>query len=185
MSDNSWLTSTVPLEWEIRAKDIRNKRDAEYANIFVEEDTNMRWVGDLGEICFNHWLKANGFTGFHWHLNNAAGQPDFTVNGRRIDVKTVKRKFAPKPYYTAQITARHKDHPIDVLFFMIYQHLQKTMWFLGGIDMPQYLAKARYYSAGERVHKDYVIREGHEIYNAEVTILTPPAAWLQLLKGTF
>lgn len=112
----SWIMILVSPEWEQHAQTIRKKRDELYGNIFTEEESDQRWVGDLGEICFNHRLKQNGLTGFEWHLNNATGKPVFTIGQIRIDVKTVKRKVPPRPDYTAQITARHKDHPIDQLF---------------------------------------------------------------------
>jgi hypothetical protein len=36
-------------------------------------------------------FRGKGLKDFAWHLDNAAGKPDFTLHGRKIDVKTVKR----------------------------------------------------------------------------------------------
>lgn len=44
-------------EYEERAKQIRAERDRQYGNIYVEAATNKRWVGDLGEMVFNSWLR--------------------------------------------------------------------------------------------------------------------------------
>jgi hypothetical protein len=178
MMPNKMITYQVLPSWEERAMDIRQKRDAQYPNIYLEEPTDMRWVGDLGEIVFNHWMKEEGIGGFEWHLDNAAGKPDFTVNGIRIDVKTVKRKVPPEPHYTAQITARHISHPIDELFFLSYEFLKKKMWLLGGAKMSAFIQFARYYGEGEYVHKDYQIRKGHEIYNGEISLLESPESWI-------
>jgi len=179
MTNHTWRFVTIPATWEEKAQSIRQKRDAQYGNIFQVEDSDLRWVGDLGEIWFNDWLKHNQIPDVRWHLDNAAGKPDFTIQGVRVDVKTVKRKVAPRPGYTAQITARHKDHPIDELFFLSYEYQEKRLWLLGGITMAGFLATATYYGEGEAVHENYIIRKGHEIYNASIEILTTPDDWLK------
>ena len=130
-----------------KAGEIRKTRDEQYGNIYQEVDTDLGWVGDLGEICFNNWLKSKGLTGFIWHLNNAAGKPDFTINDIRVDVKTVKRKVQPRMDYTAQITAKHKDSPVDELFFLSYEFQKKRLWMLGGISQKDFLSRATYYKA--------------------------------------
>jgi hypothetical protein len=178
-----WSFFEIPAAWEKKAQDIRANRDKLYKNIFVEEETDLRWVGDLGEIYFNHWLKENNISGVHWHLDNAAGKPDFTINKMKIDVKTVKRKVPPHSTYTAQITARHKNHCIDELFFLSYQFEVKKLWILGGINMNRFIQSATYYGEGDQVHSHYTIRKGHEIYNAPITILQSPNEWLQQLKA--
>jgi hypothetical protein len=182
MDKMPWISFMVPLKWEEEAKRIREKRDALYGNIYQEEDTDERWVGDLGEICFYYWLKESGITDFEWHINNAAGKPDFTIHHNKVDIKTVKRRVPPQPHYTAQITARHKDHPIDELFFATYELEIKRLWFLGGISMQEFIKCARYYKEGEKVHEHYTIRPGHEIYNAAISLFTPPLTWLEKLK---
>ncbi len=177
-----WISFDIPLDWEKEAQRIREKRDRLYGNIYVEEDTDMRWVGDLGEICFYHWIKQQKINNFEWHINNAVGKPDFTIQQMRLDIKTVKRKVPPLSHYTAQITAQHKDHPIDELFFTSYEFQVRKLWFLGGISIQAFIDQARYYQAGEQVHSHYTIRPGHEIYNAEISILTPPLTWIEKLK---
>lgn len=165
-----------------RAQKIRAERDKQYGNIYEEEESDLRWVGDLGEICFNSWLKKNDIKGFHWHLDNVAGKPDFTISGAKIDVKTVKRKVPPKPDYTAQITARHKDTPVDQLFFCSFEHESNKMWLLGGISKKAFLQEATYFGPGDAVHAHYRIRKGHEIYNAPISILINPIDWVKGLK---
>lgn len=112
-------------------------------------------------------------------LDDAAGKPDFvTALNIRIGVKTVKRKVPPREDYTAQITARHAEEPIDHYFFMTYEIAQRRMWLLGGIDRVRFLKESRYYGAGEWVHPNYQIRQGHEIYNIEIAKLTSPTCWI-------
>lgn len=57
--------------------------------------------------------------GIEWVVDDAAGRPDVvTALNIRIGVKTVKRQVPPREGYTAQITARHAEEPIDQYFFM-------------------------------------------------------------------
>lgn len=166
-------------EFEEQAKQMRATRDRQYGNIYTEAATDKRWVGDLGEKVFKSWFKHEGIQGFKWVLDDAAGAPDFvTALNIRIGVKTVKRKVPPREVYTAQITARHAQEPIEHYFFMTYEIDQRRMWLLGGIDRERFLKEARYYGAGEFVHRDYQIRRGHEIYNIEIGKLIPPREWV-------
>lgn len=174
-----WISVPVPPEFEARAKQMRVERDRQYGNIYVETCTDERWVGDLGEIVFNSWFKHEGVTGFQWVLDAVAGKPDFiTALNIRIEVKSVKRQVPPIESYTAQITARHAKEPIDQYFFMSYEINKRRMWLLGGIERELFLRDARYYSAGEWVHKNYQVRAGHEIYNLEITKLVRPKDWI-------
>jgi len=177
-----WIPFDIPSSWEQQAKETRQQRDKLYGNIYLEESSDIRWVGDLGEICFKKWIQQNSITKFEWHLEKSTNAPDFTINGLRIDIKTVKRQGPPKRSYTAQITAQHKTHPIDELFFMSYEFQQKRMWLLGGIKMSEFINKARYYKEGEYVHPNYQIRKGHEIYNAEISLLESPAIWIKRIQ---
>lgn len=175
-----WIKLYIPENAELAAKKNRKERDAEYGNIYYEKESDERWVGDLGEFAFKSWLKSQNIEGYKWLLKNAAGKADFIMsNSSTVDVKTVKRKVAPLPYYTAQITAQHIDENVDHYFFMSYEYDKKQMWFLGGITKANFKKHAKYYAEGEDVHSNYTIREGHEIYNIEIDKLIPPIEWIK------
>jgi len=175
-----WISLFIAPEYEERAKQIRAQRDRQYGNIYAEAATDERWVGDLGEMVFNSWLRYMGVKDFEWVQDDAANKPDFvTALNIRIGVKTVKRKVPPREDYTAQITARHVKEPIDHYFFMTYELAQRRMWLLGGIDQAVFLKKSRYYGAGEYVHANYQVRQGHEIYNIGIEELIHPGVWLK------
>lgn len=177
-----WIAVDISEANERWAKAKRIERDQLYGNIYQETATDERWVGDLGELVFDKWLKHNRVEGYAWILDEAAGAPDFQfASGIRIGVKTVKRKVPPREGYTAQITARHTEEPIEQFFFMTYEIAQRCMWLLGGIDKQGFLDGARHYSAGSQVHANYTIREGHEIYNIDIGKLVPPREWLRRL----
>ncbi len=141
----------------------------------------MRWVGEIGEICFNQWASKNIELEVKWLTKNVSGQEDFQIGDWTIGLKTVKRKVPPRPSYTAQITAKHAEEPVDYFFFTSYEFRTRILWLLGGIDKYSFLEKAVYYGPGEQVHKFYTIRPGHEIYNIEIKELLPPFTWVRKL----
>ncbi len=156
---------------------MRAQPDEPYGKIYAEVDTDDRWAGEVGEIGFCTWLRRQELTDFEWILEDVAGRPDFVLGGSTVGVKTVKRKVRMQPHYIAQITARHAHEPVDYFFFACYEFRRQRLWLLGGIERDLFLRKACYYGRGEWVHAHYQIRPGHEIYNIEVSQLTPPAEW--------
>jgi len=178
-----WISLFIAPKFEDRAKQIRATRDLQYGNIFAETATDMRWVGDLGEIVFDSWFKHEGIRGLVWVEGNAAGQPDFvTEQNVRIGVKTVKRQGRPYAGYTAQVTARHGEEPVEQFFFMTYEISQSRMWLLGGIDRERFLKDSRYYGPGEWVHEKYQVRPDQEIRNIGIDQLLPPKEWLKTIR---
>jgi hypothetical protein len=173
----------VSTETIAEAQRIRKERDEIYGNIFVERAGDMRWVGEIGEICFNTWLQQNTQLPIEWiQVQKAAHRPDFLINGIPVGMKTVKRQWPVKTGYTAQITAKHADEPVAHFFFASYEYPKRRLWLLGGATKEYFLDNAHYYKAGDKVHDDYVIRPGHEIYNIDIDLLTPPRQWIASLN---
>jgi hypothetical protein len=174
-----WIYVDATVEQEQMAREIRAERDRRYQNIYAAARTDERWVGDLGEILFDAWTTQTRPGLLRWIRDNAAGKPDFvSATGLRVGLKTVKRQVAPQPSYTAQITAQHAREPTDEYFFMSYELRKRRMWLLGGIGQQRFLERARYYGPGERVHANYQIRAGHEIYNIAICELVSAGEWL-------
>lgn len=161
------------------AKNLRKQRDAQYGNIFTEKETDMRWVGEIGEIVTQRALMMVDMNETTWHLAGAAGNWDFTFLGDAIDVKTVKRKVPMRLNYEAQITKRHANTPCDTLLFTCYEYPKQKLHFLGAMSKNDFLAQCKEYKAGDFVHKNYQIREGHEILSVEVSQMTPFRKYLQ------
>jgi hypothetical protein len=183
-SPEGWILLPVSDEIIQQAQQIRARRDAQYTNIFREVDTDLRWVGEIGELCFYFWLREHTSGNGRWIRDQAAGKPDFIIHGQPVGMKTVKRKVAFRPDYTAQITAKHADEPVEHFFFASYEQPRQRLWLLGGIARSDFLKHARYYAAGEQVHAHYTVREGHEIYNIAAQHLTPPLRWLNGLRDS-
>lgn len=175
---NGWISVDIDEKFENHAKKIRIERDKIYGNIFSEKESDLRWVGDLGEIVFKGWLKHLGVAGVQWIVDDASGEPDFIIGSHRVGVKTVKRKNAPKPSYEAGMTSRHTEEPVESYFFMSYQFTERRMWLIGGISKSDFMSNATHYKAGDFVHPNYQIRPGHEIHNIDMSVITAPQSWL-------
>ena len=68
-----WITFSVSKLREEEARSRRAQRDLQYCNIYDEEETDERWVGELGEMAFNHWLQIQDLRA-SWIIENAAGR---------------------------------------------------------------------------------------------------------------
>jgi hypothetical protein len=180
-----WVAVEITPANESKAKEFRQTRDQIYGNIYQENATDQRWVGDLGEWCFNSYLNQQGLVGTRWiNEQNASGKADFILpSNHSVGVKTVKRKMDPRSNYTAQITAQHANEPVDILFFLTYNFVERRMWLLGGISKKKFIANAKYYGAGEQVHENYTIRPNHEIYNVDLCHLLPPEQLVAFSKN--
>lgn len=177
-SPSDWVTLPVPPALEQRAQAIRAERDSRYANLYAERSTDVRWIGDLGELALLDWLCSQTLRDVQWLTDDAAGKADFIIDERiALGAKTVKRKVEPRLDYTAQVTARHANEPSDWFFFMNYSLEQRKLWLLGAIEAERFLKEATYYGPGSQVHGNYTIRPGHEIMNLELTRLVAPAHW--------
>lgn len=173
-----WIEIDIAEEEIEFAKRMRSRRDRQFGNVFRSRKTDERWVGEVGEMILHRWLLAQGLS-VEWLINNAAGRPDLEIEGGiRVGVKTVKRNGAPRPYYTAQITARHAEEPVDFFVFLSYDLPRKRMYVLGFISKESFLERAKFYGPGDKVHENYTIRPGHSIYNIEINQLTSALDWI-------
>lgn len=178
----------IPVDGEVveHAMSIRYQRDQRYKNIYQESDTDLRYVGEIGEIMFNHYLRNFRADLTKWLVEGkVTSEPDFLFAGKRIGVKTVKRAVRMRKEYLAQITARHIHEPVDFFFFCCYETGSQELVLLGGIDLADFEKKAKYCPAGTVVHKHYTVRENHEIYLIEAAALTPPDVFVKKVLGEY
>lgn len=179
------ITFDVSSEVIETAKKIRSERDSKYGNIFEEKESDMRYVGEIGEIIVNNAFKMVSPENTKWHTEDVVKQPDFTFCGRTLDVKTVKRQVPVRPWYKAQITAKHSETKMDDILFTCYEVPKKQLHILGVMEKNSFLEKAQYYGEGEFVHADYQIRKGHEIYAIMISQMTPFRDYLREQKRKF
>lgn len=179
------VTFKVTDEMISQALEIRRERDSKYGNIYEEKSTDMRYVGEIGEIIVNNALNMVSREFTQWHTEEVIKQPDFTFCGRTLDVKTVKRQVPIRPWYKAQITAKHADTPMDDILFACYEVPKKELHILGVMEKQEFLKKAQYFGEGEFVHANYQIRKNHEIYAIMISQMTPIREYLRVQKRKF
>ena len=164
---------------------IRAERDKKYGNIYAEEKTDQRWVGDLGEIAVNELFNMMNEKETIWHLDEVTGKPDFTFFDLTLDVKTVKRKVPMRTDYLAQISAKHAKTPMDYIVFSCYEYPKQKMHILGAMTKHDFLIQAKYFAAGDKVHENYTIRAGHEIYAVYVKDMIPFRDFVRQARDQF
>lgn len=176
-----WPMLCAPESWETVAQRIRKENDARYSQLFPREDGDMPWVGEIGEFGFYFWLKKHCIP-FEWITKDTLGKPDFIVNGKTVDLKTVKRKRPVLIDYTCQVAAKQAQATRhDWFFFASYEYPKRILSLLGAMRRDELLLKADYYGPGDWVHPNYQIRDGHAIYNVSISQLVPPHEWLRMV----
>lgn len=178
----TWWKVQLSEDLETQAKIIRVERDKRYGNIFAIKPTDERWVGDLGEIVFDLYLKSRNIEDYTWIKEDTARKPDFIIFGQRIELKTAKRQVIPQPFYEGGVQESHVNESKDYFFFNSYEYLKKVMWLVGGIGFQRFKELSTYCPEGTEVHKGFVIRKGAELFNIEFSHLISPDEWLQLLE---
>jgi hypothetical protein len=194
-----WLVFEIPESWEAEAREWRNRRDIQFSDrdVYDRADTDERWVGELGEMVFDWWLRSEGITDAEWIKDNPSGEPDFIVAGWRIGVKTVKRQVSFKKEYCGQISERHMTaEPSDAYFFMSYQMTCwnprtrqgdpcRLMWLVGGCSAARFRRHAVLTRgpATDPCNPNYSIREGHAVYNCRENFFTPPREFLAYIRS--
>lgn len=173
------VTFDVPEHLIQQAIDIRQQRDQRFGNIFQENPTDLRWVGEVGEL-----VALDAFTRCKpeatvWMDRNVTRNSDLRFCGVDVEVKTVKRKVPMRLDYKAQITARHARKPMEQILFTCYEYPRRKLHLLGVLSKAEFLEKAEYYGEGDSVHADYTIRPGHEIYAVTVAQMNPVRDFLR------
>ncbi len=191
-----WLLYEVPGSWVERAQQWRADRDAQFRDrdVYEREDSDERWVGELGEMVFDWWLGQQGVQGHQWIKNKPAGRPDFHIQSARIGVKTVKRRGQFYTGYCGQVSERHLHEPSDAFFFLSYQWCAKNretkqwdecrrIWLIGGCSRAKFERHAHRTEgpATDPCNPEYKVRAGHTIYNAYEEHFVPPREWLGLV----
>jgi hypothetical protein len=163
----SWVRFQATQENIALSKKRRLEKDQIYTNLYVEAPTDSRWIGELGEIYFDQWINNENVPNAEWLMEKPLGNPDFIINGNRIDVKTVKRKDQMHPSYGVQVSSKQIATPMDDYFFICYLTSTRMLLLLGGITKPRFLESSQTYSNDQKVHSEYLIRHDHSINNCD------------------
>jgi hypothetical protein len=175
-----WVRIPATEEMIGYAKRLRAKRDERYANVYPEAETDWRWVGELGECAVYKWLQETGTPNFEWITGDPSGRADFVVCGETVDVKTSKRKDAIKQHYEVGVTGHcAESQHAETLLFCCYEISTGNVVILGAMAHGDFLAGARYFGPGEKVHDNFTVREGSNLYNVHISQMDAPLRWLE------
>ena len=166
---------------------IRESRDQLYKNIYEEQDSDERWVGDLGEILFDRLMEEQGFV-YNWYNQlEAAKLPDFSIFGFDSDLKVNKRQALIMPHqvhYGCQISAEQAPYCTSRMFiFGNYCIEKKTLQILGAISKQRFMQIAVLRKKGEWVTPKYQLK--HDILDVTVKDLTPINVALKMFKNHY
>lgn len=163
---------------------IRELRDKKFGNYFEVKDKDMRHCGEIGEIILNEQLIQAAGPYYTWHNEGKVNhEPDFTLFGRKFDLKTVKRAVSININYEAQVTAKQVHTPVDDYVFACFEVATRKLHVLGVMSKVKFINQARYFGPGDKVHANYTIREGHEIYNVYIKQLFPFRKYIEYNKS--
>jgi hypothetical protein len=176
---NDIVTFDVSEQLIQQAQTIRQQRDQRYGNIFSESSSDMRWVGEIGELITRDAMNLCNQDATVWLDQDVTSNCDINFCGLGVEVKTVKRKVPMALHYKAQITARHANKAMDQLLFTCYEFPKRKLHILGAMTKEEFLQKAEYFKEGDQVHANYTIRPGHEIYSVMVSEMNPVREFLR------
>ena len=182
--EHGWLASGVDDHTIERAKERMAKRDAEAraAGVSSHFESDLRWVGDLGEMGLSHWLiEELGLEKFKHH-GGVDQLPDFDVLGKRVGLKTRYSNVATRADFYAVVPAQHLGRKQeDHWFFANYETTARRLVLLGGIDAPGFRAAARYVDTGELIGPS--VRARNPVWQLPITKLQRPVLWICGLSG--
>lgn len=172
-----------------RAHNMRAQRDGLLTTermIFTPPVGDVRWIGELGELIFDYWLRDFDVAAheYRWIMNGTdiLTAPDFIVHGVRISIKTVQRVTVPRAEWTCSLAEKHMKQQADEIFWLNYDVPKQRMCLLGGIAKSAFVAAATHHKAGERIHAHYVVHS--PIWSIAISRLTPPREWLRAILTT-
>ena len=92
-------------------------------------------------------------------------------DGRRIDVKTKRTGYLPKPEYDCSVTDFQIDYDCDGYIFVRVLNDYQKGWVLGCIDKKAFKDNSTYHKKGDR-EGGFVFK--HSCYNVKISQLVAP-----------
>lgn len=162
------------------ARSIRSERDRRYWNRYDPNGIDTRWVGDLGEIALHHWLTSIGIA-HTWHSDPSPGDPDFTIAGERVELKTSHRSGEMRGRYLIAVPPDHAGTYTGELFFACHEASKGTICLLGGMPVSDFIAQAVLYPHGSALHAHAIVKDPAGLLAMPALRLTPPRQWIRCL----
>ena len=101
-------------------------------------------TGALGEVIVADYFKAKGYTVEEAPTFNY----DLIINGFTVDVKTIKSKTAPTPYFNARVQAFNTKQRTSYYFFCYLLADYSKGYIAGYLKKEQFFKIATFFEAG-------------------------------------
>lgn len=75
---------------------------------------------------------------------------DLLLDGERIDVKTKRTNYPPKPHYECSIAAFNTKQKCDCYYFVRVKNDFSKAWILGSYGKEDYFKDAKFYRKGDK-----------------------------------
>lgn len=178
-AENGWLAGEPSKATIGRAMHRMAARDSEARSLGVRShfESDLRWVGDLGEVAFDRWLRESlGIEPLHSWNGGVDGKPDFEVAGHRVGLKTRYSNVTTRADFYAVVPAQHLDREQeDEWFFANYETRAGRLVLLGGIDKVRFREEARFVDTGEPIGPTILAK--NPVWQLPVDKLEPPVRW--------
>lgn len=109
----------------------------------------QQYVGLLGEYTVKSLLGID-----HIELNGFDGGYDLTINGRKVDIKTMGRTVDPQPHYVNNFIAYQQDFDCDFYIFCSLNKEKSTVTICGYQDKKTLLEVADFFPEGSTRYRD-------------------------------
>ena len=144
-------------------------------------------IGEIGEVLFENFIKANGLTVRKEKDEVARYNHDFVVDEKfKIEVKTKDRNGPPKPYYDCSVNdSSLKNQKPDFFFFITLVREKGVIiegYLLGAINLPNLLTKGEAWEKGEVDARNGKV-VSHSCVNIEIKDLVSNDEFINILKG--
>jgi hypothetical protein len=110
----------------------------------------QQYVGVLGQTIVADLLEMTRPDG----EDGNDGGVDFTINGKKVDVKTMSRTVSMKEHYVHNFIAYQKDYLNDAYIFLSYNKNNDTLSICGTVSKEQFNERASFYEKGEMRYRD-------------------------------
>ena len=109
----------------------------------------QQYVGLLGEYTVKKMIGIDTF-----NLNGFDGGYDLTINGRKIDIKTMGRTVDPQDHYVNNFIAYQQDFDCDFYIFCSLNKENSTLTICGYQDKKTLLEVADFFPEGSIRYRD-------------------------------
>lgn len=182
LAENGWHAIHPSDEAINVAKLERFAKDTHHPNLFEQEEGNDRWVGDLAEAAFAHWLRAWGVPFAH---NGGVDQrPDFIVAGMGVGMKCRTVTTTMHTHYVVNVPDEHMRREVGerTFFFAAYEERPNRLLLLGCMSRERFRAEATRVAAGSEMHAG-LGKVANACWNIAAGELAPPASFLDYVKS--